>query len=200
MYCQNLCLLAKMFLDHKTLYYDVEPFMFYVMTEFDASGHHLVGYFSKEKRSPLDYNVSCIVALPHHQRKGYGNFLIDLSYHLTKLEGKSGTPEKPLSDFGLLTYRSYWKQIVLRLLLQRPKELFIPEICRQTGMEAEDLLMMLQCLGVLASDIKTDALVVKMPEDEKEWEVMVKPLLFKPQYLRWTPLVLENALAIASDV
>lgn len=31
-YCQNLCLLAKLFLDHKTLYYDVEPFLFYVMT------------------------------------------------------------------------------------------------------------------------------------------------------------------------
>jgi hypothetical protein len=28
MYCQNLCLLAKLFLDHKTLYYDVEPFLF----------------------------------------------------------------------------------------------------------------------------------------------------------------------------
>lgn len=31
-YCQNLCLLAKLFLDHKTLYYDVEPFLFYVLT------------------------------------------------------------------------------------------------------------------------------------------------------------------------
>ena len=33
LYCQNLCLLAKMFLDHKTLYYDVDPFMFYVLVE-----------------------------------------------------------------------------------------------------------------------------------------------------------------------
>jgi hypothetical protein len=32
MYCQNLCLLAKLFLDHKTLYYDVEPFLFYILT------------------------------------------------------------------------------------------------------------------------------------------------------------------------
>ena len=32
-YCQNLCLLAKLFLDHKTLYFDVEPFLFYVLTE-----------------------------------------------------------------------------------------------------------------------------------------------------------------------
>lgn len=41
--------LAKLFLDHKTLYYDVEPFLFYILTETDASGCHIVGYFSKEK-------------------------------------------------------------------------------------------------------------------------------------------------------
>lgn len=46
-YCQNLCLLAKFFLDHKTLYYDVEPFLFYVMTIGDSDGCHTVGYFSK---------------------------------------------------------------------------------------------------------------------------------------------------------
>lgn len=36
-YCQNLCLLAKLFLGSKTLYYDVEPFLFYVMTENDST-------------------------------------------------------------------------------------------------------------------------------------------------------------------
>lgn len=46
-YCQHLCLLAKFFLDHKTLYYDVEPFLFYVMTLADSDGCHTVGYFSK---------------------------------------------------------------------------------------------------------------------------------------------------------
>ena len=46
-YCQNLCLLDKLFLDHKTLYYDVEPFLFYVLTQNDSKGCHLVGYFSK---------------------------------------------------------------------------------------------------------------------------------------------------------
>ena len=30
-FCQNLCYLAKLFLDHKTLYYDVDLFLFYVM-------------------------------------------------------------------------------------------------------------------------------------------------------------------------
>ena len=46
-YAHNLCLLAKLFLDHKTLYYDTDPFMFYILTEFDAQGFHIVGYFSK---------------------------------------------------------------------------------------------------------------------------------------------------------
>lgn len=46
-YCQNLCLLAKLFLDHKTLYYDVESFHFYVLTVSDEAGCRLIGYFSK---------------------------------------------------------------------------------------------------------------------------------------------------------
>jgi hypothetical protein len=50
-YCQKLCLLAKLFLDHKTLYYDVTPFYFYVITKVDVHGAHIVGYFSKEKVS-----------------------------------------------------------------------------------------------------------------------------------------------------
>src|SRR5690606_9685142 len=43
-YCQNLCLLSKLFLNHKTLYFDVEPFLFYVLTKNDDVGMHIVGY------------------------------------------------------------------------------------------------------------------------------------------------------------
>jgi hypothetical protein len=62
-YCQNLCLLAKLFLDHKTLYYDVDPFYFYIICEVDDSGSHIVGYFSKEKVRPLtqrSFNWKCM--------------------------------------------------------------------------------------------------------------------------------------------
>lgn len=78
-YCQNLCLLSKMFLDHKSLFYDVEPFLFYVLTELDAHGAQFVGYFSKEKRSPNEWNLSCIMCLPVRQRRGFGNALIEFS-------------------------------------------------------------------------------------------------------------------------
>ncbi|NP_001392143.1 histone acetyltransferase KAT7 isoform 24 [Mus musculus] len=114
-YCQNLCLLAKLFLDHKTLYYDVEPFLFYVMTEADNTGCHLIGYFSK-KNSFLNYNVSCILTMPQYMRQGYGKMLIDFSYLLSKVEEKVGSPERPLSDLGLISYRSYWKEVLLRYL------------------------------------------------------------------------------------
>ena len=46
-YCQSLCLMAKLFLENKTLYFAVEPFLFYVMTEYDSRGCHMIGYFSK---------------------------------------------------------------------------------------------------------------------------------------------------------
>ncbi|XP_055114224.1 histone acetyltransferase KAT5 isoform X4 [Symphalangus syndactylus] len=154
-YSQNLCLLAKCFLDHKTLYYDTDPFLFYVMTEYDCKGFHIVGYFSKEKESTEDYNVACILTLPPYQRRGYGKLLIEFSYELSKVEGKTGTPEKPLSDLGLLSYRSYWSQTILEILMglksesgERP-QITINEISEITSIKKEDVISTLQYLNLI---------------------------------------------------
>uniref|UniRef100_H2YRS3 Histone acetyltransferase KAT5 n=1 Tax=Ciona savignyi TaxID=51511 RepID=H2YRS3_CIOSA len=155
-YAQNLCLLAKCFLDHKTLYYDTDPFLFYVMTEYDSKGFHLVGYFSKEKESTEDYNVACILTLPPHQRKGFGKLLIEFSYALSRIEGKAGTPEKPLSDLGLLSYRSYWTNTILSMIIglkpepgQEKPQITINEICEKTCVKKEDVISTLQHLNLI---------------------------------------------------
>ncbi|KZV97771.1 hypothetical protein EXIGLDRAFT_729878 [Exidia glandulosa HHB12029] len=139
-WCRNLSLLSKLFLDHKTLYYDVQPFLYYVMCKRDDSGCHIIGYFSKEKESAENYNVACILTLPQHQRHGYGKLLIEFSYELSKRENKLGSPEKPLSDLGLLSYRAYWAETILEVLLTAKEDVSIDDIAHKTSITHADIM------------------------------------------------------------
>eukprot|EP00835_Amoeboradix_gromovi_P004216 NODE_315_length_11202_cov_0.258849.p4 type:complete len:387 gc:universal NODE_315_length_11202_cov_0.258849:879-2039(+) len=211
LYCQNLCLLAKLFLDTKALYYDVDPFTFYILTEYNGPdpnasihlespidnnnfalpggnniGCNFIGYFSKEMDSKT-FNLSCICILPIYQNKGYGQYLIDFSYLLTKLENKQGSPEKPLSFSGCISYRSYWKlRIAEKLNTIGNGPISIPSIASELGMTVDDVVFILYHNNLLA----------KLPNNEysltlnKEWlaDVVRKGLRRKRinrDYLQW---------------
>lgn len=196
-YCQNLCLLAKLFLGSKTLYYDVEPFLFYVMTEYDELGCHFVGYFSKEKRPSSQNNVSCILTLPTHQRKGYGNLLISFSYLLTRVEGKTGSPEKPLSDMGLVSYRNYWRLILSYELLDQAKPLSIIDLSDRTGMTADDIVAALEGLRALVRDPVTKTYALRLDHTYfkqciEGWEAKGYVKL-DPDALVWTPYIMGRS-------
>lgn len=78
-----------------------------------------------------------------------------LGYLLSKEEGQPGTPEKPLSDLGRVSYYAYWKSVVLEYLWQRRKEytdeltISIDAISKDTGMYGHDVAYTLQMLGMV---------------------------------------------------
>lgn len=189
-YCQNLCLIAKLFLDHKTLYHDTEPFLFYVMTESDDQGCHLVGYFSKEKDSAQDYNVACILTLPSVQRKGYGKLLIEFSYELSKIEGKTGSPEKPLSDLGLLSYRSYWSQTLVEILRNHPEpQIGIAELAEATSIMPDDIQTTFQMLNIIKY-YKGQNCICLTPEiiENHDLATAKRTIRIDPKCIRFNPI------------
>jgi histone acetyltransferase MYST1 len=93
---QCLCLLCKLFLDHKTLYYDIGFYVFYVLCECDQTGCRIAAFFSKQRSCMTNDIISCIVVLPPYQRKGYGSLLISLAYEVAR-RGKSFGDQRGLS-------------------------------------------------------------------------------------------------------
>uniref|UniRef100_A0A8C5BGL1 Histone acetyltransferase n=1 Tax=Gadus morhua TaxID=8049 RepID=A0A8C5BGL1_GADMO len=189
-YCQNLCLLAKLFLDHKTLYFDVEPFIFYILTEVNRHGAHIVGYFSKEKESPDGNNVACILTLPPYQRRGYGKFLIAFSYELSKIESTVGSPEKPLSDLGKLSYRSYWSWVLLEILRDFRGTLSIKDLSQMTSITQGDIISTLQSLNMVKYWKGQHVICVtpKLVEEHlKSAQYKKPPITVDNMCLKWAP-------------
>lgn len=193
-YCQNLCYIAKMFIDHKTLFFDVDPFLFYVLCERDDRGFHPVGYYSKEKYSDVGYNLACILTFPAHQRKGYGRFIIAFSYELSKKEEKVGSPEKPISDMGQKAYLPYWTSTVVDFFLHHSddSQLSVMDISKRTSIFAEDIIFALNQIGIL----KFINGVYFVSADRKQLLELAKKHPVKeprvdPSRLHWTPYITD---------
>jgi len=205
LYSQNLCLLSKLFLQHKTRYFEVESFLFYVICEYgDETGHRLIGYFSKEKRSSENYNLSCIMVLPPAQRRNVGNFLISLSYEISHREEKMGSPEKPLSDLGYKVYQSWWADVLIRYLheevVKGVKKLSLQAIMEKTRISRSETQSTLQWLGLTdhldslkwkASFIYSKSSLIRMLFTEQEARELARDeripnrVQFEKKYLEW---------------
>lgn len=193
-YCENLGYLSKLFLDHKLLLYPIDPFLFFVLCEYDEYGHHIVGYFSKNKYFAKNYNLSCILALPFHQRKGYGKFLITLSYEISKKESKIGTPERPLSDLGRQAYMAWWTQTIIEYIREQNalgQRFTLSAMSRSTGIMMEDIIETLE-KHKLMKKIANDQ--IALCTDPKILDDLYKQcgrptIKVDPEKLKWVPYV-----------
>lgn len=143
------------------------------------------------------YNLSCIVTLPIYQRKGYGFFLISFSYLLSQRENRLGSPEKPLSDLGLLSYRSYWKTALATTLLDildRGLNVSVQELGKRTGMTDDDVVSGLEGLDALVKDPETGIYAIKVNPEKlvERVELVAKKgyVKVKEELLKWTPYLL----------
>lgn len=150
-YCRNLCRFSQNFIRHKTMTEDVQLFKFYILVVNKNNQKQIVGYFSKEKQSAC-YNLSCLLIIPCFENMGYGKILIDLSYKLSVIDGVFGTPEKPLSNSGIIAYRSYWSHVIkhqLKNYFINKEELSVKKLAYDCGIHANDIISTLQYLQLV---------------------------------------------------
>ena len=125
-----------------------------------------------------------------HQRKGYGKLLISFSFELSKIEGKVGHPEKPLSDLGALSYRSYWAQVLMEILRKQKANISIKELSERTAIRTEDIVATLQTLGLIKYWKGQHILSITPKAVDDHMKVMAKQTLrIRPELISWTPPV-----------
>uniref|UniRef100_A0A3P9HI96 Histone acetyltransferase n=1 Tax=Oryzias latipes TaxID=8090 RepID=A0A3P9HI96_ORYLA len=147
-------------------------------------------WHSTEKESPDGNNVACILTLPPYQRRGYGKFLIAFSYELSKLENSVGSPEKPLSDLGKLSYRSYWSWVLLEILRDFRGTLSIKDLSQMTSITQSDIISTLQSLNMVKYWKGQHVICVtpKLVEEHlKSAQYKKPPITVDTMCLKWAP-------------
>ncbi|POS83403.1 hypothetical protein EPUL_004174, partial [Erysiphe pulchra] len=179
----NLSLFAKLFLENKSVFFDVSGFKFFLLvyaapkTSTDTGlDNQIIGFFSKEKMSWDNNNLACILVFPPWQRKGLGSLLIGISYAIAQRKNIMGGPERPISDLGLKGYRGFWGREIARFLLNQdvdaePCIIDIETISRETWISSDDCLNMIKEMDVLdhnydISEVLSDS-VTTLHEDTR---------------------------------
>ena len=166
LFAQNLSLFAKLFLDNKSIFFDVTSFNYYLLvhTPDGTSSHHpqVVGFYSKEKMSWDNNNLACILVFPPWQRKGLGKILMGVSYELSRRENRIGGPEKPLSELGRKGYMRFWEARIARKILEMKakRTLSVGEIAELCWVLPEDVVATLKDMGLLTASKRADGAAI----------------------------------------
>lgn len=107
-----------------------------------------VAYYSKVGAKA---NVSSLGNVSAECLKLVANFVpFPPGYLLSKREGQPGSPEKPLSDLGRLSYMAYWRSVVVECLHElSDQQLTIRHLSKITGICPQDITSTLLHLNML---------------------------------------------------
>lgn len=75
--------------------------------------------------------------------------MISLSYYLSTKEKRICTPERPLSDMGKVSYKSYWTDTLLEALMHVKGNISIKELSEYTFIKTEDIVNTLNSLNLV---------------------------------------------------
>lgn len=142
----------------------------------------------------IGFMVNCYKNLRRERKTLY--FISFAGYLLSKEEGQPGTPEKPLSDLGRVSYHAYWRSVILEFLYDhREKPFTFEDIAHTTGMHMNDIALTFQLLGFVRylpndENVKLGLCIDWNRVDGHVTRVRSKPRLeIDPECLRWTPLL-----------
>lgn len=124
--------------------------------------------------------------------------MFTLGYLLSRKEKRLGSPEKPLSDLGLLSYRQYWRTTMVRALLFLDSDnTTIQSLSQITGMNHEDIIETLQLMDLLQYNSNGDPLIYIDLKELKEHDSYVRSKGYgevKEELLKWDPILLHRMI------
>ena len=108
--------------------------------------------------------------------------MMGISYELSRLEGRIGGPEKPLSELGRIGYCKFWEARVAKAILGTKSKttLTVEDIAEACWMLAEDVISTLKEMDVIGTKRRNDGTLEISKARVREWVSIHKVDLTPP--------------------
>lgn len=113
-----------------------------------------------------------------------------VAYELSKRERKLGTPERPLSDMGLVSFRSFWAEVLLEILHKEHGHISIRQLSELTSFKPDDIISTLNSLNLVKFWKGQHVISVSPKAIEEHLRRHQRPkqgAVFEPERLIWQP-------------
>ena len=123
-----------------------------------------------------------------------------MSYELSIIEKKIGSPEKPLSDLGKYSYLAWWTQRIIEFIRECKKDkrqFTLKEMSEETGIKLEDIQDALERVNLIKKSQNQVYLCTEDSVIDSIYNSMGRPSLkVNLDNLHWTPYMFPTDPAL----